>query len=522
MVASRQFKTVHDHSLRAEIRLYALYRTLEAVVLMAMSLRFGDTGKPLALTANLAYLLVALLFVGLAYTRIPASRQIVLGTLLDLVFINLLAWLSPQAIEIVAPMWMLNVAAGALLVSLTFGLSMAVASGLMLVLLAPGDWNYHILYGLIYIAIALLASRLGKHISHSDQVTEQQSIEIAELSRMNSLILERLPVGVLVINEKGRIRTSNQVAKRLLRLDPLPTTEEVLDLRSPPLSRKLQQWRSGLPQDQELLSFRHDDAKVEPQFFRLTPKSDEVLIFLNDTSQAARRAETMTLATLGRFSASLAHEIRNPLSAINYAAQLLEESNHLDLMDRKMLGIIQQQVRRTNGIINSVLGLAKREPAKPQQFDLCQMLHHFAAEYRAGFPLDNDTLTLDIPESRILVNADSNHIYQILMVLISNARYYGRMPDQPAHMTLRVLTQGNTCMIEVLDRGPGMSESAARNLFKPFYTTSSHGTGLGLYIARELAQSNNGDLKYLRRNNGACFQLSIPIAQGKKTHEKTH
>ncbi|PJK12157.1 hypothetical protein CO610_00305 [Lysobacteraceae bacterium NML95-0200] len=234
MVASRHFKTVHDHSLRAEIRLYALYRTLEAVALIAMSLGFDDTGKHLALAANLAYLLVAFLFVALAYTRIPVNRQIVLGTLLDLVFISFLTWLSPQVIELITPMWMLNVAAAALLVSLTFGLSMAVVSGLMLVFLAPDDWNYHIVYGLIYITIALLASRLGRYISHSDEVTEQQSIEIAELSRMNSLILERLPVGVLVINEKGRIRTSNQVAKRLLRLDPLSTDEEVLDLRSPP------------------------------------------------------------------------------------------------------------------------------------------------------------------------------------------------------------------------------------------------------------------------------------------------
>ena len=230
----------------------------------------------------------------------------------------------------------------------------------------------------------------------------------------------------------------------------------------------------------------------------------------------------MTLATLGRFSASLAHEVRNPLSAINYAAQLLEESNHLDMMDKKMLAIIQQQVRRTNGVINSVLGLAKREPANPQQFDLCKMLQYFTEEYRSGFPLDNDTLTLNVPEEPISVHADSNHLYQILMVLISNARYYGRLPDQPAHMTLQARVESNTCIIEVIDRGPGISENAARNLFKPFHTTSSHGTGLGLYIARELAQANNGDLKYLRRSNGTCFQLSIPVAKGSVANETTH
>lgn len=515
---TRQIKTVHDHSLRAEIRLYALYRMLEAVTLLATIILYASAEEVMrstllyAVPACLIYLLVATTFIALAYTRISASRQIVLGTVFDLIFAGLLAWLIPQAADVIGPMLMLNVVAAALLVSLPFGLSIAVVAGTGLMLLSPRGWNDHLPYALIYIAIALVASRLGQKISQSDQVTEQQSLEIAELSRMNSLILERLPVGVLVVNGKGRIRTSNEVAQYLLRLDSSLPDEEILDLRSPPLARKLQRWIEGKPQDQELLAFRHHEARIEPQFLRLIPQGEEILIFLNDTSQAARRAETMTLATLGRFSASLAHEIRNPLSAINYAAQLLEESQSLDYMDRKMLDIIRQQVRRTNGIINSVLGLARRAPAQPQRFDLCQMVRNFADEYRIGFPLDNDTLTLRIPDEALMANADPDHVHQILMVLISNARYYGRMPDEPAHMTLRVAQEGNRCMVDVIDRGPGISDGAARSLFKPFYTTSSHGTGLGLYIARELAQNNRGDLEYLRRSSGSCFRLSMPLA----------
>ncbi|PJK14307.1 PAS domain-containing sensor histidine kinase [Lysobacteraceae bacterium NML07-0707] len=528
MVSSRQFKTVHDHSLRAEIRLYALYRTLEAVTLLAMIIPYNTAEEPqhnslllYALPVCLSYLLVATGFIALAYTRVAAIRQIILGTIFDLIFIGLVAWLAPQTNDVIAPMLMLNVSAAALLVSLPLGLSIAVIAGIGLMLLSPKEWSDHLPYALIYIAIALVACRLGRKISYSDQVTEQQSLEIAELSRMNSLILERLPVGVLVVNDKGRIRTSNEVAQYLLRLNATLSDEEILDLRSPLLARKLQQWVEGKPVDQELLSFRHHEARIEPQFLRLLPQGEEILIFLNDTSQAARRAETMTLATLGRFSASLAHEIRNPLSAINYAAQLLEESKGLDYMDRKMLDIIQQQVRRTNGIINSVLGLAKREPAKPQQFDLCQMVRNFADEYSIGFPLDNDSLTLRIPEETVMAYADPDHVHQILMVLISNARYYGRMPDEPAHMTLRVARESSRCMVDVIDRGPGITEGAARSLFKPFYTTSSHGTGLGLYISRELAQNNRGDLEYLRRGSGSCFRLSIPCPQAQLPPEQS-
>ena len=126
--------------------------------------------------------------------------------------------------------------------------------------------------------------------------------------------------------------------------------------------------------------------------------------------------------------------------------------------------------------------------------------------------LDNDTLELQVPKGVIRAHADPKHVHQILMVLVSNARYYGRMPDQPAQMILRLRDEGMHLLIDVLDRGPGIQEHAQKGLFRPFFTTSSHGTGLGLYIARELARANEGDLQYLRRANGSCFRLSLPHA----------
>lgn len=518
---ARKIRTVSDSSLRTEIRLYALYRLLGALLLPNLLLlrTEGLTGpienNGFAITGSITYLIIACTFVGLSRTRVSASLQIISSTLLDLALVNLILYAAPGLLYVVAPLWLLHVAAAALLISPGFGLLIAASAGISLILQSSQagietDLPRQISFALIYLLIAMVAGRLGRKITRSQDVQQKQRIEIAELSTLNAMIIDRLPTGVLVINDDDQITHANKVAKDLLLLDDEPG--RLLTLNAPQLGQRLTQWRRGEISDRRPLTFGNIDAQIEPQFFQLHTGGTETLIFLENTAQAERRAETMTLATLGRFSASLAHEIRNPLSAINYAAQLLNESPQLDVMDRKMLNIIHQQVLRTNGIIQSVLGLARREPTVAAPFDLCAMVRAFADEYEAGFPLDNDTLTLRLPDTPLMALADPKQIHQVLMVLVTNARYYGRMPDQPAHMTLRVAIDESRLVVDVIDRGPGIPEMAARNLFRPFYTTSSHGTGLGLYIARELARSNRGDLDYVPRVNGTSFRITLRCA----------
>ena len=134
----------------------------------------------------------------------------------------------------------------------------------------------------------------------------------------------------------------------------------------------------------------------------------------------------------------------------------------------------------------------------------------FADEYRRSYPLDADTLALALPNDPQPALADPRHVHQILLVLVSNARYYGRMPGEPARITLRVRHERRQALVEVLDTGPGIAEADERNLFRPFFTTSEHGTGLGLHIARELANANQGDLAYVRLPSGSCFRLGLP------------
>ena len=177
---------------------------------------------------------------------------------------------------------------------------------------------------------------------------------------------------------------------------------------------------------------------MQPRFARLLAGSDLSLVFLDDASVVSRRAESLTLTALGRFSASLAHEIRNPLAAINYAVQLLEESRSIIDGDRRLLQIIHQQCQRTNGIVESVLGLARRERASPEHVDLNGYVRRFVDEYQQNMSIETDSLETVIGAKPVPALVDQRHLQQVLTVLVHNALNYGRLPGEPARVRLRV------------------------------------------------------------------------------------
>ena len=534
MQKSKRQLPVPFHTLGEEIRLYWVFRVLQGLAVLLAFLADGEAvlwaprHREIGVLAAAVFVSAGLAMFGVTYLRrLRADVQFYTGAALDLVFTNVVLYAAPGAIGMVLLLLITCIAASSLFIHLRFGMAIALASiatiflhRLLSDVAVDGPSPHNLSYfALGYLAIALLfialiLGRIGIKLFWTDRIATERGEEIADLSALTQQVLKRLPIGVLVVDGQGDIQASNESARELMQL-PEGEGRHSLPVNASGLHDKLQEWSRDPEAIRTPLTMGADARQIEPQFLPLHPGSDEVLIFLEDTSQAARRAETITLATLGRFSASLAHEIRNPLSAIKYSAQLLRESSHLDVMDRRMLDIIQQQIQRMNGIIDSVLGLARREKANPETFDLTAFLNDFVAEYSAGFPLDNDTLALRVPPTAVTVFADPRHIHQILMVLISNARYYGRQPQAPAVMALVLRVEpGGQVTIDVTDEGPGIAEQAQKSLFRPFFTTSGHGTGLGLYIARELAQANGGDLKYLRRAGGSCFRLGLPAAGG--------
>ncbi len=230
----------------------------------------------------------------------------------------------------------------------------------------------------------------------------------------------------------------------------------------------------------------------------------------------SRRAEELTLTSLGRLAASSAHEVRNPLAAIHHAAQLLQESPDLPETDQRLVEIIVSHCGRMNGIVENVLQLSRRERARPETLRIGQWLEAFVMDFKQAHPLGEDTLrvVVDAPKANALV--DPSQLSQALWNLIRNALRYGRDMDRPAEITLRAAqsTDLEKVIVEVIDRGPGIPPKVQTRLFEPFFTTHADGNGLGLYLVKQLVQANQGEVDYTTvPGGGSCFRITLMTPQ---------
>lgn len=514
-----------DSALRRELHFFTLYRLLEAALLTFLLFSpvreylSAPRDEVLAQTASVSYLFVGLvLFV--IRKRGDLRLQAMTGIAFDLFFCILAVYAMPGTRTGIVLMLMFNVGAATLLLPTRLGLGIAAVAAAALFgeyfLTAPGEAGRGIgeplMFATGYLAVATLTNILGRQMRESVDLAEQRGADAASLAEVNELIIRRLRTGVLLVDGRNQLRLANEAAMLLLS-DPgnHPGEGRNLSLAAPALAKRLAAWRETGRADDTALQLAPDLPEVVPRFTRLRAGSDQVLIFLDDTSIVSRQAESMTLATLGRFSASLAHEIRNPLAAINYAVQLLEESKDLPTSDQRLLEIVRQQGQRMNGIVDNVLGLARRDSAKPEHVELMGFARRFVEDYAASHPLEHDTLRVTGSATAVNILVDPRQLHQVLTALVYNALTYGRMPGQPAQVTVHVAVDGaGAAQIDVRDRGPGIPEAVASQLFRPFYTTSSHGTGLGLYIARELCRANQATLDYVAMpGGGACFRIGL-------------
>ena len=513
---------------RRELYFFALYRVLIATLLAALVFSpltpfAGEAHRPLlAKAVAVGYLLVSLAL--LLWGRNERWLQsIVFGSvLIDIVAATLLSHALPGASAGISMSLLFNIAAAALLLPLARAMMLALLASIASVAeyiwqAFEGSDNLRTLAELAmfvtsYLALAFISYQIGSRTRRTQQLADRRSAEVANLFEVNELIIRRMRTGVLVVDAAGQITLVNEAASALLgdSEDDSGAEPQSLANASPELSRRLQRWRSGWQEEEQPLQLIPDQPEVLPRFARLLADSDLTLVFLDDTSVVSKRAESLTLSTLGRFSASLAHEIRNPLAAINYATQLLEESDHIGDADRRLLQIIHQQCQRTNGIVESVLAMARRERANPENLDLAAFVRRFVLEYKQTLSQDTDSLEVIIREPSVPALMDSRHLHQVLIALVHNALKYGRVAEEPARVRIRVASGERNAVIDVMDRGPGIPDAIAAQLFRPFYTTSEHGTGLGLYIARELCRANQAQLDYVSvPGGGACFRLTL-------------
>ena len=357
---------------------------------------------------------------------------------------------------------------------------------------------------------ALFIQGITRRLQVSESLAEQRAADVANLEELNAQILQRMRTGILVLDTQHRVLLANQGATQLLGRGEL--TGKIIDPHCPELVKRLQQWLHNPTLRPESLQAQVDGPVLQPSFISLQRDDQQhILVFLDDISQIAQQAQQLKLASLGRLTAGIAHEIRNPLGAISHAAQLLQESEDLQGPDQRLAQIIQDHSKRMNLVIENVLQLSRRRQAEPQLLDLKYWLHRFASEFRSSAPADRQ-LHLETQGGSLQTRMDPHQLNQVLTNLVQNGLRYSAQKHRLGQVWLRLFrdAESDLPVLQILDDGPGVPPEQEPHIFEPFYTTENKGTGLGLYISRELCESNQARLDYKpREGGGSCFRITF-------------
>ncbi|QIK37002.1 two-component sensor histidine kinase [Caldichromatium japonicum] len=364
------------------------------------------------------------------------------------------------------------------------------------------------LLGLVFFAVAWLAHVLYQRVRSAEALAEQRQIDLDNLAQLNEFIIQSMGTGILVTNGAQRVKLINAAARDLLGGKEILAGTD-LSMLAPEIGTWLAGQNPASPPSIAQISIANRELRVSCK--RLGGgRSSGLILYLCDSREAEREAQRIKLASLGTLTASIAHNIRNPLSAISHAAQLLSEGAGLSEEDRYFITIIQRNSARIEETVRSVLTLSRNRPSEPQWIDLAEWCTAFVADFREQHQLSPDDCWVTIDERPLGINMDPRHLHQIIANLCENALVHGQAPGEPPRIQLRLrrLQAPPRIYLEICDQGPGIDPARAREIFNPFFTTKTQGIGLGLYIARELAMANGIQLTYTPAlPRGSCFCL---------------
>ncbi|QBM18057.1 hypothetical protein MARI_21860 [Marinobacter sp. JH2] len=456
----------------------------------------------------------------------PRRRHITLSVLADILIIHGLLLASSGITSGLANLVIVSVAAGNILAPNrlgTFYAALATISSLGISIWATLTLNASAddivlagSLGILYFAAAFVLQGISKRVIRSEALATSRAKSIAELEQINQQIIQRMRTGILVLDQFGQIRLANAAAEEMLFEEAATHPYGMRQTRAlpTPLKDGLNTW----------LNDHH--AKIEP--FQATPTSpllqakltqldhvrgDLILVFIEDMSKITQQAQQMKLASLGRLTAGIAHEIRNPLGAISHAAQLMEESPHIDPSDQQMLDIIRRHSKRVNGIIENILDLSRRRIANTELVDVRVWLTGFCNDFQQT-QADSApaSIELQIEEEVPGARFDKSQIEQVMVNLCDNGLRYSEQNTGEKRIQLLVGTtpDGERAQVDIRDFGAGIAPEYRNSVFEPFFTTDKNGTGLGLYLARELCEANQAHLSLVEDDEPGCrFRITF-------------
>ncbi|MCM0610997.1 histidine kinase [Marinobacter sediminum] len=457
----------------------------------------------------------------------PGQRHITLSILLDILVIHGLLLVSTGITNGLANLVIISVAAGNILTPSRMGTFYAALAAICSLgisgwaALALGESADDIVragfLGILYFAAAFALQYISLRMMRSEALASSRARSIAELEQINQQIIQRMRTGILVLDRYGQIRLANAAAEELLFGNPTDRTRDgggALTLPRP-LKLGLEAWLRDPKRRIEPFQPSPTSPVLQANFTQLDrERGDQILVFIEDMSKVTQQAQQMKLASLGRLTAGIAHEIRNPLGAISHAAQLMEESPHLDQGDHQMLNIIRRHSRRVNGIIENVLDLSRRRAADADLVDMGAWLEEFRADFLQTQDEDSALAYIDlrvasgVPPARF----DKSQVEQVMVNLCDNGLRYSQQQtgDRRIELHAGATVDGERAYVDVRDFGPGIASEYRSSIFEPFFTTDKRGTGLGLYLARELCEANQAHLSLVEDGQpGCCFRITF-------------
>lgn len=528
-------------SRRRNLKLFNLYRLTVATVLLitqvlirdgAFSLSPPITTKVILITkVLLIYFVLSVIFAALAWPKKPRF-QISLTTqvIIDIGFILLMMHLFDQNQTGVGLLLVIAIVFASLISEGRYALFYASLASIGVLLeqtyrlnidAAPNDsYTNAVLLSIACFATAWLAHTLARRMQTSERLASERGTDIANLAKINALITQEMPNGVLVVGESQQLSHFNQQFTALTGLSDTDLSDAIaqkkpLSALAPALSTLLAEWAAAEqdskqePKHTDAIKFSlpHRDLGI-----RFLPTSQSrasgAIIFVEDWSQVQTQAHQVKLAALGRLTANIAHEIRNPLSAISHANQLLQEDN-TDPTTLRMLQIISDNVQRLDQIIKDVLELNRRDRTNQESIQLQHFMTEFYQQFCAVEKIDPTAFTLKLGKDDPAIFFDRRHINQILWNLCKNGWRHCQQNKGSLVLAIKSSRQSQFVNIQIIDDGEGIAPSIQSHLFEPFMTTEKSGTGLGLYIARELAEANGAKLDFTTANTGTVFTLNI-------------
>ena len=504
---------------------FNLYRLTLACSIVAIAWIVGvqslfgeEKGRLFMMTGWVYALIVMLSFIPLRLRWMRFSWQLAMQVFSDIAALTLLAYASGGVQSSVGLLLLVSMAVAGIIsrgrVTLFFAALASIAALLehaYAVLHDGASVTQYVQVALLclsYFAVAVLAHKLARYALENQNLAQRRGRDLIGMAEANRLVMRDMQDGVLVVDEHDRVVQMNPSAAHMLHNTEV--SGHLLEDSFPLLHEQYLQWKSNALNARETLQL-DGGLQARLRFVGVERHAAQgAVIFLEDMQHVQAEAQQIKLAALGRLTANLAHEVRNPLSAISYATELLQEEA-IDAKQERLLHLIRENTQRINRIVEDVMQLNRRDRARPESFDLSVLLPAFVDEFNQAERIAPGVLVLQA-EQVGMVTFDRGHFRQVLWNLCRNGLYYGR--HLPGSLMLVTGMERGRVTLDVRDDGPGVSLEHRSRLFEPFFTTAEQGTGLGLYIAKELCEANGAWLAYHdaesrlgERKSGACFRM---------------